>query len=132
MIRKIISLSIFISLIYGCLPASRINIKGRYFLETDDFGKYIVGYQVDEHENFLILVDVYVFAAGYNDKFIVAIQHPKTREGMSVDSNYYIVPFHSEYTNSPQDGIIGPLTLKEYTIKKDELKIDHLTWRKFN
>jgi len=131
MIRKIISLSIFISLFYGCLPPSRINIKGRYFIDTDDFGRYL-GYQVDNQENSIILVDEYVFAAGYSDKFIVAIQHPKKRDGMSIDSNYYIVPFHSNFTYFAQDGIIGPLTLKEYNIKKDELKIDHLTWRKFN
>jgi hypothetical protein len=131
MIRKIISLSIIVTLFYSCLPASRINITGRYFLETDDLGRY-VGYQTDQEEISLTLVDHYVFAAGYTDKYIVAIQHPKTREGVSVDSNYYIVPFHREYTYSPQDGIIGPLTLKEYTIKKDELKIDHLIWRKFN
>jgi hypothetical protein len=132
MIRKTISLAILISLFYACTPPARINIKGRYFLESDDYGKYIVGYQVDEHENFQILVDVYVFAAGFNDKFIIAIQHPKEFHGMSTDSNYYIVPFHSAYTYSPQDGIIGPLTPKEFNMKKSELKIDHLIWREFN
>jgi len=112
-------------------PVSRINIKGLYFIETDDLGRYL-GYQIDEYENSLILVDHYVFAAGYSGKFIVEIQHPKKQDGMSVGSSYYIIPFHDTYTNSPQDGIIGPLTLKEYNMKKYELKIDHVIWKEFN
>lgn len=131
MTRNIISILIFISLLYGCLTPSPIKIKGRYFLENDDLGIYL-GYQTDKPEISLTLVDHYVIAAGYSDKFIVAIQHPKTKDGMSVDSDYYIVPFYDKYTYSPQDGIIGPLTLNEFNIKKDELKIDHLTWVKFN
>jgi hypothetical protein len=129
--KKVFSLALFVGVFYGCLPVLRVNIKGRYFLETDDLGKYL-GYEVDEDKNCLTLVDHYVFAAGYSDKFIVAIQHPKTNEGMSADSNYYIVPFHSDYTDSPQDGIVGPLTLKEYNLKKDQLRVGPITWKKLD
>lgn len=132
MISKLISVLILISLFYACRSPARVNIKGRYFLESDDYGKYIVGYQVDERENFLILVDVYVFAAGYNDKFIVAIQHPKTRAGIGTDSSYYIIPFHKDYTYSPQDGIIGPLNFKEYDLKKEQLGIRNIYGLKLN
>ena len=69
---------------------------------------------------------MYVFTAGNSDKFIVAIQHPKTDSGMSVDSNYYIVPFHNKYTYSPQDGVIGPLTFEEYKIKKKQLEVGEI------
>ena len=118
MISKVASVLILITLFYACRSSARVNIKGSYFLESDDYRKYIVGYQVDERASFLILVDVYVFAAGYSESFIVAIQHPKTRKGIGTDSSYYIIPFHKDYTFSPQDGIIGPLTFNDYNKKK--------------
>jgi|SRR6185312_5134300 len=121
-------LSILMILFCACGASPKYAIKGRYCLESDDYGKYILGYEVDSNKNFQVLVDVYVFAAGYSNKFIVAIQHPKTRDGMSADSNYYIIPFHEKFTYYAQDGILGPLTAKEYNQKKAQLGIGQITW----
>jgi|SRR5579872_6887080 len=129
MIKRIIELSIMVFLFYSCVTPAPINIKGRYFLENDDLGRYL-GYQTNQPEISLVLVDHYVFAAGYNDNFIVAIQHPQKSSGESVDSNYYIVPFRNKFTYSPRDGIIGPLTFEAYKLKMEQLGIGQITWVK--
>jgi hypothetical protein len=130
MIRKITSICFFVSLFCGCLPSSRINIKGRYFADIGDGGRYL-GYQTAREGLDIGLVEN-VFAAGYCEKFIVAIKHPYRLHGVSVDSNYYIIPFHKEYTMSPQDGTIGPFTPQEFELKKAQLGIGQVIWKKLN
>lgn len=131
MIQKIITISVLFIILFalnGCNKMGNIDIKGRYFLKKEDGKNFVIGYKINEDNDFLILVDLYVYETGYNDNYIVAIQHPKIENKMSGDTNYYIIPIYNNFTYSPKNGIIGPLTWKEYNIKKRELKINKINW----
>ena len=78
-----------------------------------------------------------VFAAGYNNDYIIAKQHPliEARHD-SIDksiTNYYIVPRKEEINNWTEyyGLIIGPLTESEFNQKRKELGIaDNVTFSK--
>ncbi|MDR2809097.1 MAG: DUF3997 domain-containing protein [Tannerellaceae bacterium] len=73
-----------------------------------------------------------VFAAGYNDDFIIVKQHPLSCLTMNVNrnvTNYYIIPLKYKVHDWPYENRIGPLSEKEFQAKRKELKIpDSLTF----
>lgn len=68
-----------------------------------------------------------VFAVGFNDKYIIAKQHPADDRAII---NYYIVPIYKENTLSPEKGVIGALTLKQFNEKRKELNISNVKFTK--
>ncbi|MDR2805906.1 MAG: DUF3997 domain-containing protein [Dysgonamonadaceae bacterium] len=77
-----------------------------------------------------------LFAAGYDDEYIIAKQHP--RNGVyghgDIDKNvtyYYIVPLKYKVHHSPDENRMGPLSEEEFSAKRKELKMsDSLTFTK--
>ncbi len=74
-----------------------------------------------------------VFAIGYDSEFIIAKQHPRTFPNHPNKSivNYFIIPLKLKVEISLDENKIGPLSKKEFEIKRRELRISsHLRFTK--
>ncbi|MGL5233191.1 MAG: hypothetical protein ACRC8Z_00335 [Empedobacter falsenii] len=70
------------------------------------------------------LVPAYVFAAGYNEKYVFAKQHPLVENDDIIDlntTNYYIIERTNEVFQDKK--IFGPLTEIEFKKMCDKLEI---------
>ncbi len=120
---------IIISLIIGFLLPSCF---GLFDSESDRIiDKYIVLW-IDLEENRCIseqfeknsagssvIVPAYVFAAGHNDEFIIAKQHPS--EDFKT-TNYFIIDMHRKIKKKGEKAF-GPLTRKQFDSLRTELRI---------
>lgn len=75
-----------------------------------------------------VLVDEYVFAAGHDNNFIIAKQHPlldhKPGEEFKIDTtvtNYFIIDMRKV-----NNKVLGPLTREEFMEKRKELNIEKI------
>jgi len=101
-----------------------------YLITTDNYNKDIyIGYKLKTGD-FVGVLPSTVFSIGNNEKYIVAKQHPFVFP-VKVDStiNYYIIPIIRD-TLFPENGILGPLTLEEFQMKKEELGIINVNFSK--
>jgi hypothetical protein len=116
-----ILLMIFFFTIVSCDNMFDIHIIGRYYLSTIDGVEEQMGlqYRID-YQNTVGVVGEKVFAVGFNEKYIIAKQHPPYHNTII---NYFIVPIYKEYTYWPEKGVIGPLTLEKFNEKRKELQI---------
>jgi hypothetical protein len=75
--------------------------------------------------NYVTLIDATVFAAGYNDDYMIVKQHPRTFPNPPDKkvTNYYILPLKQGMDWETKNGLIGPLTSEEFTAKRKELGI---------
>lgn len=66
-----------------------------------------------------------VFAVGWNEKYIVAKQHPDNNRAIT---NFYFLEIakDSKYAD-PSDSVTGPLTESEFIRKQTELKLPPFT-----
>ena len=82
--------------------------------------------------NFSTIVDQTVFAAGFNENYIIIKQHPHPSGSASLDkkiTNYFIIPIEHGLRRSPM--AIGPLTLEEFKARRVQLAIpDSLVFTK--
>ena len=71
------------------------------------------------------IIEATVFAAGYNDNYIIAKQHPRVFPNPPNKSitNYYILPLKKEMNWRTKNGLIGPLTLEQFNKQRKKLGI---------
>jgi hypothetical protein len=120
------------------------KITGKFHLEaTDDMDQMNLCFQQGtDDEGYEGIIGPVVFAAGYNDKYIIVKQHPtigpnkpwlnkKPYQPDTSITNYYILPIQEKYEYSPITDLIGPLTLDQFNSKRKELNIpDNVTFTK--
>lgn len=69
-----------------------------------------------------------VSEVGFDDNFIIVLQHPligefpREKKDTSI-SNYYIIPLINKINENPTKNIFGPLTKSDYYEKRRELNI---------
>ena len=137
--KRVLSLIIVLAA-YSCIGGFGFvldkKIIDNYYLIAVDIDEQCALCHRDKGENGAsIVIRPTVFAAGYNDQYIIAKQHPliEARHD-SIDksiTNYYIVPRKEEIKNWTEyyTLIIGPLTELEFTEKRKELSIpDEVTF----
>ena len=109
--------------LFSCNGLKNEHIIGRYyFVAVDARENMSLGYSVnDDNSSFVDVVGETVFAAGYDDKYIIVKQHPENNRSVT---NYYIVPIYKDFNYSPEKGVIGALTLEQFNEKRKELNID--------
>lgn len=125
---KIIITLVLISIIFSCEGINKNQIIGRYYLvavDTDD--NMSIGYQVDEEGNTVDIVKETVFSIGNNNSYIIAKQNPYRNKSIV---NYFIIPIYKKFTYFPEKGVIGPLSLNQFEVKRKELNISNLTFDK--
>jgi hypothetical protein len=87
------------------------DISGMSIFVND--GQYQVG-----------VVNPTVFSVGFDEEFIIAKQHPFNDNLIDKSiTNYYIVPVKDKVSVSPDENKIGPLSHKEFLVKRKELGV---------
>ena len=130
MIKNTITTLIALILLTSCKESS-IKIIGRYSLGSDEEGdSYILSYKIDKDAE-LVLVDAYVYAIGLDSNFMILKRYPKNNGSITrTQTYYYIVPIYKNFTYSPEKGIIGPMPLEEFNLKRKELGIQNIGFNK--
>ena len=79
----------------------------------------------EDGSTYLIIIPTTVFEVGYNNKYFIAKRHPYnfSQPPNTEITNYYILQIKSEFNFRTMDGLIGPLTLEQYQLKRLELGI---------
>jgi len=128
---------LFILLVFsGCsgLAIKEEITKNYYFIAVDIREDCALSYhEPSDASNYGTVIEATVFAAGYNDKYMIVKQHPRTfpNQPDKKITNYYILPLKKEMNWRTKNGLIGPLTQEEFTEKRKELNIsDSLTFTK--
>lgn len=118
----------FTSLLQSCIGSAhyeKLN-AGYYLLAIDVKEDMLMGFQDGDYG--IGVIGATIFAAGQNDGFIIAKQHPEVSPtSMNKEvTNYYIIPLKRKVSQSPEKNIYGPLTLEEFKQKRKELNIEDL------
>lgn len=125
---KIIFTLVLAIFFISCNGIIKNHIVGRYYLvAVDTNDNMTIGYEVDDDGNTIGVVDEKIFSIGNNDKYIIAKQHSNRNKNAV---NYFIIPVYKEFTYSPENGVIGPLSLNQFEAKRKELNISSLTFDK--
>ncbi|AFD06703.1 DUF3997 domain-containing protein [Solitalea canadensis] len=118
---------ISLSILYGCKGLTDRRITDRYYLVTMETKENVsIAYSInDDNTSFLDVVKPCVYSIGYNDKYILAKQHPlQSHNNVNTSiTNYYIIPIYKEFNYSPEKEVIGPLTLEQFNLKRKVLMI---------
>ena len=130
-------LTIWLIAFLGCQDlAVKENITGNYYLvAADEIEGTALSYHVNEVDgpNYSSLIESAVFGVGYNDRYMIVEQHPRTFPNSPNKKiiNYYILPLKEGMDWKSKNGLIGPLSLQQF---KDERKVlnipENLTFTK--
>ncbi|MES2827308.1 MAG: hypothetical protein V4687_04115 [Bacteroidota bacterium] len=106
----------------------REKILGNYFIiTTDNYNKDIyIGYKL-ESGDFVGVISSKIIEIGKNEEFIIAKQSKSNDNDSEFD--YYIIE-KMEHTITPEKGVLGPLTKKEFQIKTRVLGLKQLRFEK--
>ena len=130
---KALILVLFLS---GCIGfAVNENIIGNYYWVATDVGDNLAlsYHEAADGDNYSFIISPTVFAIGYNEKYIIAKQHPRSFSDAPDKniSNYYVLPLKEGIDWKTKNGLIGPLTLKEFHDERNKLSIpDELVFSK--
>jgi len=117
---------LFVSLIIAaCNGGIRDNFLGNYYLVAPDADEQ-TALSYHEQSDGLAYGDVIsatVFAIGYSKTFIIAKQHPNYNKQIV---NYFILPVRKGFDWKTKNGLIGPLTSKQFEQKKTDLRIQDI------
>jgi len=135
-VMKIISCLIAITLLCtGCIDAGGFAVKKNiineyyYLIATDNVEDLTLSYSFDKGDSdFGTVIEATVLAIGYNDKYIIVKQHPKTSNDTPHKKtiNYYILPLKEGMNWGNHNGLIGPLTIDKFNEKAKELNIEDI------
>jgi hypothetical protein len=120
----------------GCTGMYKEHLTGNYYLTKMDYADEDLNLSYNlGNGSYIDVVPPTLFAAGYDDDYIIAKQHPCNGFGLSSINkkitHYYIVPLKYKVHNWPDENRIGPLSEKDFLAKRKELKIsDSLTFTK--
>lgn len=118
----LICLVVYLSSCLGTEFQSKVIVGNYYVVTTDNFNtETSIRFKL-ENGDFVGVLRASVSEVGFNDKYIIARQHPFATDKKKID--YYIIPIQYEPTFWPEKGIIGPLSLNKFKEKTKELSID--------
>lgn len=111
------------------------KIIDNYYLIATDVGEdcSLSYHEPTDGSNYGTIIEATVFAVGYNDKYMIVKQHPRTFPNPPDKkiTNYYILPLRKGMDWKNKNGLIGALTLEQFTEKRKELNIrESLTFTK--
>ncbi len=111
-------------LILNSCNSYTIHIRNNFYIEaTDIIEQSNISFK--DNTGYTFIVPAAVFAAGSNDNFIIAKQHP-CKFGDTPDkkiTNYYIIPLKNKLSDNPVENKIGPLTKSEFEFQRKKLGI---------
>lgn len=121
-------LFLILCLLYGCIGvAIKENIFGNYYIVATDIDEdlSLTYHEPIDGDNYGIIIQATVFAVGYNEKYIIAKQHPRAFPNPPNKSitNFFILPLSKGFNWRTNNGLIGPLTLEQFNTKRKELNI---------
>jgi len=119
---------IILGLFSSCMGlAIKENIVGNYYLVATDVDEdlSLSYHEPADGDNYGTFISATVFAVGYNEKYIIVKQHPRTfpnppNKGIT---NFFILPLSKGFNWRTNNGLIGPLTLEQFNAKRKELNI---------
>lgn len=125
--RTILYFTIFLVLT-GCsgLALKEKIIDNYYLIATDvDEDCGLSYHEPSDGSNYAGIIDATVFSVGYNDKYMIIKQHPRTFPNPPDKkiTNYYILPLKKGMDWKNKNGLMGPLSLEKYNEKRKELNI---------
>ena|SRR3982750_2229886 len=110
------------------------HLFGNYYLiETDEVQMSLSYHAPEDGSNYGGVIPETVFAVGFNEKYIIVKQHPRSfpKHPDKKITNYYIVPVTDGFNYRTMNGMCGPLTLNQFSEKRIELGIpDSLNFTK--
>jgi len=132
--------SLFLILIWGFIQGCSSlvienHLVGNYYLTApDEYNQLALTYHApDDGSTYGVIISGTVFAIGYNEKYLIAKQHPYIF-AMPLDTTitkYYILPLKDSFDFRTMNGLIGPMTKNQFILKRHELGIpDSLTFTK--
>lgn len=126
--KKLVLYLSIIVIFYSChgLALEEKIVENYYLIAGDDpEGTFLSYHDSSDGNNFSALINATVFAAGYNDDYMIVKQHPRTFPNPPDKkiTNYYILPLKKGMDWKNKNGLIGPLTLLEFSEKRKELNI---------
>ena len=113
------------TLLSGCGFVHDEHIVGPYYLNAVDTDEQMsLCYALDGGDR-VGRIDETVFAVGWNDRFIVAKQHPKNDRNVT---NYFFLEMARDNSHAdPSASVTGPLTEAVFQAKKIELGLPDFT-----
>jgi hypothetical protein len=124
---NLIIFGVLITILSGCGGLITRKIIANYYLVSTDYDNQTTSleYKLDESGDYVGVIDEMVFEAGFDNKYIIAKQHPRNFPSPpnKLITNYYIISIVDTPTLSPEKGVIGPLTQQNFDIKRKELGI---------
>jgi hypothetical protein len=104
------------------------NVVGNYYLVApDDEAQLSLDYcdPTDQSGGCGGVIGSTVFAVGYNEKYIIVKQHPRTfpNPPNKEVTNFFILPIKDSFNYRTMNNLIGPLTLEQFNDKRKELNI---------
>ena len=102
--KKIILYLIIALVTEGCQGlVIKKNIKDNYYLVAVDMDEQLAIAQPFSESMYNEIITATVFAVGYNDKYLIAKQHPfKFPDENKAITNYYIMPFVNPMYSKPK------------------------------
>ena len=125
---QLLLLLIMCELLHGCTSfVIKDHLFGNYFLVAPDDGHQLglAYYTPKDGDSYAAIISATVFAVGYNEKYLIAKQHPFifSRPPNKDTTNYYILQITNDFNFRTMDGLFGPLTLDQFILKRHELGI---------
>lgn len=117
---------IFLVLILSsCNSGIKKNFLGNFYLVAPDIDEQMaLSYHVpSDGPIYGDVIKATVFAVGYNDKYIIAKQHPDNNRAVT---NYFILPIKTNFDWKSKNGLMGPLTLEQFKKISNDLKISKI------
>ncbi|PQJ11599.1 hypothetical protein CJD36_007325 [Flavipsychrobacter stenotrophus] len=107
------------------------RISGKYrMLAIDNYEQAALEYEADNGAGTEIIAEG-VCAVGYNDKYIIAKQHPVVQNKVDRSvTNYFIVTIQLSPGKDEPFLPAAPLSLKDFETQKHRLGIDDLAFTK--
>ncbi len=103
------------------------NVIANYYLIASDVPEDMIlsYYAPNAGDNYEEIIPSTLYAVGYNTKYIIAKQHPRTfpKPADTTIINYYIVPIKANSNTSMKETVIGPLTVDKFNEKCKALNI---------
>jgi len=122
---------IIIFTLAGCVGgigfAKKEKIIGNYYLIAGDIEEdmCISFHEEKDGSIYGTIINATVFAVGFNNKYIIAKQHPRIfpQPCDKNVTNYFILPIKKEMDWKTKNGLIGPLSIQQFNQTKKELDI---------
>jgi len=128
MCTRILTVLILAITLLKCQPAAIKNhLFGNYYLLALDVDEQLslCYHDSSDENNYGTIIGPTVFAIGYNDSFIIIMQHPQDSSVLVSKKkvNYFILPLKQGFNWKTMNGLIGPFTMNQFKSKRKELGI---------